>query len=153
MPDPSTPRWLTDEQQCVWRRYLAGTAAIERHLDQALRPFDLGLSEYEILVTLSESPQRRCRMSELAEAVRQSRSRLTHTVARLEKKQLIERLSCPDDKRGVIAYLTPSGLTLLKEAAPAHVESVRDVLVDHIDDDDFAALGRVMQQVIDHADQ
>jgi len=92
------------------------------------------------------------RMSELAERVRQSRSRLTHTVARMEAKGLILRKSCPQDRRGVIAVLTASGLTLLKQAAPLHVASVRSALVDVVAPDDFEALGRVMQAVLEVAD-
>lgn len=144
---PTTPRWLSAEQQTVWRAYLDAVARIDRHLDERLRPFDLDLGEYEILVHLSESGDRTMRMSDLADAVRQSRSRLTHTVARMEKKNLIERVPCPSDKRGVNALLTDEGFRLLVEAAPTHVESVREVFVDVVDPVDFEALGRAMAAV------
>lgn len=87
-------------------------------------------------------------MSELATAVRQSRSRLTHTVTRMEHKGLILRKTCPQDRRGVIAVLTGAGLTLLTEAAPNHVRSVREAFVDKVDPDDFVALGRAMNAVL-----
>jgi len=145
-------QWLTTEQQKIWRSYLAGVSRINERLDAELRPFGLDLGEYEILVNLSEADELEMRMSELAERVRQSRSRLTHTVARMEAKGLVLRKSCPQDRRGVIAVLTAAGLTLLKTAAPHHVSSVRAALVDAVDPDDFEALGRAMRAVLEVAD-
>ena len=142
------PRWLSAEQQVTWRSYLNAVARINERLDAELRPFGLDLGEYEILVHLSEAPELQLRMSELALAVRQSRSRLTHTVSRMEDKGLVLRKSCPQDRRGVIAVLTGSGLTLLKAAAPHHVESVRRAFVDRVDPHDFEALGRAMTAVV-----
>lgn len=141
-------RWLTAEQQVVWRNYLNAAARINERLDTELRPFGLDLGEYEILVHLSEAPDLQLRMSELASSVRQSRSRLTHTVSRMENKGLVLRKSCPQDRRGVIAVMTGSGLTLLKTAAPHHVESVRQAFVDQVDPRDFEALGRAMRAVV-----
>ena len=80
------PRWLTAEQQRVWRTYLLGSARLSERLDADLRKSGLDLPEYEILVSLEEAPDRRLRMSELAAAVHQSRSRLTHTIARMENR-------------------------------------------------------------------
>ncbi|WP_040161387.1 MarR family winged helix-turn-helix transcriptional regulator [Nigerium massiliense] len=145
-------RWLDHRQQKIWRSFLTGSAAIDRHLDEALRPYGLDLGEYEILVALSESEDRRMRMSELAQAARQSRSRLTHTVARMEKKGYIERQNCADDRRGVLAQLTDSGFALLEEAAPVHVDSVRRSFIDAVDPDDLEALGRAMAAVAAVAD-
>jgi len=86
-------------------------------------------------------------MSDLAERVRQSRSRLTHTISRMESKGLVQRVACPSDRRGVNAIMTPAGYRLLVDAAPSHVESVRRALVDRVDPDDFEALGRAMEAV------
>ena len=147
MPDSAPTQWLSTEQQEIWRAYLDAVALIDRHLDVRLRPFGLDLGEYEILVRLSESEDRTMRMSDLAAAARQSRSRLTHTVSRLEKKGLIERAPCPEDRRGVTATLTPEGMDLLVAAAPDHVASVREILIDVVSPDDFAALGRAMHAI------
>ncbi len=149
MRSGSTDLWLTDDQQNVWRAFLAASVVIDDALDAALRPFDLDLGEYEILVKLSEAEDRRLRMSDLADRVRQSRSRLTHTVSRMERKGLINREACPDDRRGVIAVLTRRGFALLEEAAPTHVRSVRDAFVDRVEARDFAALGRAMRAVLE----
>lgn len=140
--------WLTNTQQLVWRSWLAGTAAIQDHLNDALRPFDLDLGEYEILVRLSEAPCQQLRMSELASSVRQSRSRLTHAVARLEKRGIVSRTTCPADGRGVIAHLTDAGFSMLKDIAPTHVQSVREAFVDVVDPADYEAVGRAMRAVI-----
>lgn len=149
----ATPHWLSQDQQEVWRAFLGAIAVIDDHLDSVLRPYGLDLGEYEILVKLSEAEDRRLRMSDLAQAVRQSRSRLTHSVSRMEKKDLIRRTSCPDDRRGVIAILTPRGFALLETAAPAHVDSVRECFVDVVDPRDFEALGRAMRDVVKAADK
>ena len=142
------PRWLSTEQQRVWRAFLNGVACINEQLEAELRAFDLDLSEYEILVHLSESPDHSLRMSELADSLHHSRSRLTHTIARMEKKGLVARTACPSDRRGVICVMTSAGYRLLVEAAPHHVESVRRALVDPIDPADFEALGRAMDAVL-----
>ena len=146
---PPSTRWLSDDQQQVWRAWLLGTAVLNERLDAQLREHDLDLAEYEILVTLSESADRQLRMAELADAVHQSRSRLTHTVTRMEKRGLIERTTCPVDRRGVWANLTDAGHRLLEEAAPSHVECVRRNFVDAISPRDYDALGRALRAVLD----
>jgi DNA-binding MarR family transcriptional regulator len=145
--------WLTPEQQVAWRAYLLGTARLLAKLDDDLHQFGLGLNEYEILVRLSEAPDRRLRMAELADRLHQSRSRLTHTVGRLENVGLVRRSSCKSDKRGVWAELTDTGYARLEEAAPSHVEGVRENLVDLASDDDYAAVGRVFDAVSEHIGQ
>lgn len=149
-----TRGWLTGEQERVWRSWLAGVARIDAHLSQSLRSTGLDLSEYEILVRLSEAPDREMRMSELADEVDQSRSRLTHTITRMEKSGLVVRRRCKGDGRGVWAHLTDEGYELLLAAAPGHVDAVRECFVDVADPADFEALGRVMDAVLmAHADR
>lgn len=149
MPEP---RWLTDAEQVVWRDWLAAVAIVNEQLNIDLRPFNLDLNEYEVLVVLSESPGRQIRMSQLAEGSNQSRSRLTHTVGRMERAGLIIRETASDDRRGVIAKLTDKGFRLLERAAVDHVASVRRVLIDPIDPADLAAMGRAMKAVLAVAD-
>ncbi len=146
--DVSDVQWLDPEQQRTWRRYLLGSARLSERLDADLRQFGMDLAEYEILVALSELDDHRLRMSELADAVHQSRSRLTHTITRMEKSGLVERTTCPTDRRGVWAQLTEQGLALIERAAPSHVNAVRANLIDIISADDLAAVGRVFEAVI-----
>lgn len=145
--EDSSP-WLTRAQQATWRAYLDGVARITEAINTDLRPFGLDISEYEILVRLSEAEGRVMRMSDLAEAARQSRSRLTHTVGRMERKGLLVRKPCPDDGRGVLAVLTDAGYDLLVAAAPSHVAGVRAVFVDAVDPADYEAVGRAMAAVV-----
>lgn len=144
-------RWLDAEQQRSWRAYLVGTTLLTDRLDRDLRELhDLSMPEYEILVRLSEAPDRRMRMAELAGSISHSRSRVTHTVSRLEKDGLVERSACVSDGRGVEAVLTDEGFARLEEAAPTHVEGVRRFLVDLASEEDFAAVGRVFNAVADN---
>lgn len=143
-----TPKWLTEQQQRVWRAYLLGSARLAEKLDADLRTFGMDLPEYEILVTLEETPGRRLRMSELAAAVHQSRSRLTHTISRMEKTGLVIRTTCPADRRGVWAELTEAGVELLATAAPSHVAAVQRNFVEAIGAEDYAALGRAFAAVL-----
>lgn len=141
-------RWLDNDQQRIWRSWLLGVARIDAVLTDYLRPHNLDLAEYEILVVLSESEQRRTRMSDLALLVHQSRSRLTHTVSRLEADGFVARERTCDDGRGVYATLTDAGFAKLVEAAPSHVESVRKIFVDAVAPEDYEAIGRAMAAVL-----
>jgi DNA-binding MarR family transcriptional regulator len=146
----ATTRWLDAEQQRTWRAYLVGTTLLMDRLDRDLRELhDLSMPEYEILVRLSEAPDHRMRMAQLAGSISHSRSRVTHTVARLEKDGLVTRSACVSDGRGVEAVLTDEGLERLEAAAPTHVEGVRRFLVDLAGEEDFAAVGRVFNAVAD----
>ena len=139
--------WLTEEQQRVWRSYLLGNALLTELLDADLRRHGVDLAEYEILVVLSEAAETHVRMSDLARAVHQSKSRLTHTITRMERTGLVRRTSCPTDRRGVWAELTDAGHELLRQAAPSHVRTVRENFVEVIRTGDFAALGRAFAAV------
>jgi DNA-binding MarR family transcriptional regulator len=146
----SGTRWLDAEQQRSWRGFVLGSTLLMEQLDQDLRrEFKLSLPEYEILVRLSEIPTHTMRMAHLADSVCHSRSRVTHTVKRLEREELVIRELCADDGRGVEARLTDKGMRLLEEAAHLHVTGVRDNLVDLVSPEDFEAMGRVMNAVTD----
>ena len=126
------------------------TLLLDRLDDDLHRECNLSLVEYEILVRLSERADRQMRMAQLADALAHSRSRVTHTVARMERAGLVLRTSSPEDGRGVVATLTDRGLELLGRMAPVHVTGVRKNLVDLVSPEDFRALGRVMDAVTDH---
>jgi DNA-binding MarR family transcriptional regulator len=141
-------RWLAPQQQHAWRTYLMGTNQLTVRLDRDLQErHDLSLPEYEIMVRLSEADGRKMRMSELADSLNHSRSRLTHTVARMEADGLLARTSCPSDRRGIFAELTDAGMARLVEAAPTHVEGVRRHLIDITSPEDLAVIERVFGAV------
>lgn len=136
------PEWLNESEQVSWRAYLRASRQLWVALDRDLQlSFDLSLAEYEILSMLSEADGQRLRMSALAEIVVQSRSRLTHTAKRLERRRLVERWPVVGDRRGVELGLTDAGLALLDQASAVHVAGVRKYLVDVLDPTAFAALG------------
>jgi DNA-binding MarR family transcriptional regulator len=143
----ATVPWLDADEQRAWRAYLRASRLLEVALDRDLRVHGVQLSEYEILSMLSEQPELSMRMSELADLVVQSRSRLTHTAARLERAGWVEREPCLDDRRGVILRLTPAGLDRTRALAAVHVASVRAHLVDILSPQDYTHLGDVMARV------
>jgi DNA-binding MarR family transcriptional regulator len=141
-------QWLNDDEQGWWRAYRDGTARLLDVLGHELEQ-DTGLSlgEYEVLVRLSEAPERTLRMSELAGELAHSRSRLTHTIRRMESAGLVERTPCLQDARGVNCTMTPIGYQRLADAAPSHVSSVRHHLVDVLSPEQLRALGEAMAAV------
>jgi len=150
MSDTMTARWLDSDQQAHWRAFLSGTTRLFERLDRQLRERSgISLAEYEILVRLSEAPGQHLRMAELASSLAHSRSRITHTVARLEAAGAVIRRACPSDGRGVLALLTDGGMRMLVDAAPGHVDAVRDYLVDVASPADFEAVGRVFGATAD----
>jgi DNA-binding MarR family transcriptional regulator len=140
--------WLTEEQQGSWRHYLEGTARFVEALGAVHdRTLELTLGEYSLLVQLSEAPERTMRMSTLADGLVLSRSRLTHTVARMEARGLVERRAAEGDRRGVNCTMTDAGFAVLAAAAPGHVAAVRRIMVDALEPEEFAMLGRIMAKV------
>ena len=141
------PRWLSDDEQRAWRAYLRGSRLIEEALDRDLQSHGVQLTEYEIISMLSESPGRRLRMSSLADLVVQSRSRLTHTATRLERRGWVTREACLEDKRGVELVLTNAGWRAVQDMARVHVASVRRAVIDNVTPDLFQALGEAMDAI------
>jgi DNA-binding MarR family transcriptional regulator len=147
-------RWLDDEEMRAWHAFLSASALVDRRLDQQLKE-DAGIShlQYEILVRLSAHCDHEMRMSELADAVLNSKSGLTYQVSQLEKAGLVRRRPCTSDDRAVFAVLTPAGKRLLERAAPGHVALVRELVVDVLSADQRTAiadgLGEVSRRLLD----
>ncbi len=143
------PRWLSAQEQAVWRSWLDVSRLLNDRLHKRLvADSGLSLAEYEIFVQLSEAPERRLRMSQLAERAVHSRSRLTHTVSRLEERGLVRREPCPQDGRGVLCILTEDGFAAIEAAAPDHVETVRQAFFDPLTPDDVAATGAALEKIL-----
>ncbi|UIR19851.1 MarR family transcriptional regulator [Streptomyces spinosirectus] len=148
MNDTAPARWLSDEEQRIWRSYLHATTLLEDHLDRQLQR-DAGMPHiyYGLLVGLAEAPQRRLRMTELAMRSKITRSRLSHAIARLEKNGWVRREDCPSDKRGQFAVLTDASADVLARTAPGHVAAVRQALFERLSPEQLKALGEIMQIV------
>ncbi|MFY1627515.1 MarR family winged helix-turn-helix transcriptional regulator [Micromonospora sp. WMMD723] len=144
-------RWLDPDEQQTWRAFLTATRALTDTLDRELQ-HDAGMPHayYEILVRLSEVPDRRLRMSELADLTGSSRSRLSHAVARLETTGWVCREDCPTDRRGQVAVLTDAGFAALAAAAPGHVEGVRRHLFDALSPAQVDQLRRISETLVAH---
>lgn len=126
-------RWLTADEDRAWRAYLLGNQLLMDRLDRELiQHVGIPHTYYAILVVLSEQPERSLRMSEIADRLCFSKSRLTHAVGRLEERGWVERVACTEDRRGQIAVLTAAGLDALAAAAPTHVAGVRQHLLDRL---------------------
>jgi DNA-binding MarR family transcriptional regulator len=132
-----------------WRSFVAAMNLVTRALDRDLRvQSDLTNDDYEVLVHLSELPDQRIRLGELAARLRVPKAHLTYRIARLEKAGLVERAECPSDGRGVLAVLTPEGAARLADAAPGHVDSVRRHVIDHLTPEQLDALGDAMSSIL-----
>jgi DNA-binding MarR family transcriptional regulator len=147
------PRWLDAEEQKAWRAWLFSSLLLHDRLDRELT-HETGISHayYEILVALSETPDRMMRMSELADRCLSSRSRLSHAVSRLEERGWVRRQVCPSDGRGLLAVLTDEGFAALEAAAPIHVESVRTHLFDQLSPAQVAAMRDIGETLLRHLD-
>jgi DNA-binding MarR family transcriptional regulator len=146
--------WLSAEQQVHWRAYIAATTLLHEQLSRELQDaHGISIADYEILVRLSEAPERTLRMSQLADSTLASRSRLTHQIDRLERAGLVQRRACDEDRRGQNAVMTDQGFVLLVACAPTHVDGVRTHLVDLLTDEQFAALGQACAIVAEHLEQ
>jgi hypothetical protein len=144
-------RWLTKEQQAHWRSWLAASTVLREQLSRELQDLHgLTMTDYEILVRLSERETNAIRMSDLATLTLLSRSRLSHQIDRMEAAGLVSREVCPDDRRGQLAILTPAGVKALETAAPDHVEGVRKHFVDVLTDAEYKALGSAAKKIADH---
>ena len=144
-------RWLSEEEQRTWRAYLSSSRLLMDQLDRELqRQAGMPHAYYELLVRLSEAPDRRLRMSDLARSAGSSRSRLSHAVARLEEAGWVTRESDAQDKRGAWAVLTAAGFQALVAAAPGHVEGVRQHLFDQLDPAQLDQLRAISTALLDH---
>jgi len=139
-----TTRWLTAEEQRTWRLFLTACQSLFASIDaQLLHESGLPHGYYEILVHLSEAPDRALRMTQLATVSTFSKSRLSHAVSRLEARGWVVREDCQTDRRGQIARLTDEGFTVLAGAAPGHVEQVRRSLIDVLTQEQMNQLGEI----------
>ena len=147
--DENTP-WLTDDEQALWRVHLEVGRLLGYAMERGLQPFGLPINDYAILVELSEAPEHRMRMTDLATATLQSKSRLSHQITRMEAAGLVTREGCPGDRRGLYAVLTDQGWDTMRRVAPHHVQSVREHFIDRLDPDQIASMYAALAPIADH---
>lgn len=146
-------RLLTESQMRAWRAFLGASTLVSARLNHELdEAAAISMYEYEILVRLFESEAGRVRMSQLADQVSYSRSRLTHTVGRLERAGYVLRSSCPNDRRGVYAHLTQAGYEFLAQTAPIHLDGVRRHLINRFTPSELATLTELLEKITTDTD-
>jgi DNA-binding MarR family transcriptional regulator len=142
-------RWLESDELETWLSYVAATTLLDGALDRQLqRDAGMPLAYYQILAMLSDVPDRTLRMSELAAITQSSQSRLSHAVARLERKGWVRRKPCSEDRRSTFAQLTEEGFAALAAAAPGHVCTVRRHLFDRLTPEQVGQLREITRAVL-----
>lgn len=143
-----TARWLNAKEMRAWLAYVDSSTLLADFLDQQLRR-DAGLThpDYTLLAYLSAAPERTLSMTNLAERLKFTRSRLTRAVSRLEDAGWVQRRSDPADRRGQLAVLTDEGYALLREAAPGHVAAVRRAIFDALTPDQVVQLAEISEAI------
>lgn len=137
-------RWLDDAQQRVWRQWLDVTTRLPTALNRQLQDIsDLSLPDLDVLVPLSEHPEGRLRVRELADRLQWERSRVSHHVSRMERRLLVRREECDDDRRGWWVILTVEGRRAIEAVAPDHVRFVREIFFDSLEPGDLEVLGEI----------
>ena len=147
------PRWLQGVERDAWLSLIGVIIRLPAAMDAQLQR-DAGLShfEYIVMVNLSNAEGRVLRMSQLAAQCHSSLSRLSHVVARLERRGWLRRDPCPDDGRATLATMTDEGFAKLASAAPGHVENVRNYVIDALDDEQLHQLNVIGNVILARLD-
>lgn len=140
-------KWLNPREMKAWRSYIIASRRLLDALDLDLASHDLSMADYEVLALLSEAPERRMRMTELADLAMVSKSRLSHRMKVMEKLGWVKRQACDSDKRGSWAVMTEKGWKAIVKAAPDHVSSVRNRLIDHLTVKDQEDLSKIFERI------
>lgn len=140
-------KWLTPAEMAAWRTYIETSGDLLRAIEKGLAPFGLDRGDYQLLAMLSEAPDQRLRMCDLADSLRLTRSGLTRRMDGVLKKKLVTRVQSEEDGRVAYASLTPKGLELLKQAAPEHLESVRRLMIDLLSPAEIKAIASAFSKI------
>ena len=134
-------RWLNDNEQEMWQLLLAASRKIRRGIDETFQAeADISSSEFAVLVTLVEAEDEALRLRDICDHLEWDRSRASHQITRMVKRGLVEKKPCGGDGRGVLIALTKEGREKQVAAAPAHVESVRRLIYDHLPAEDIQVI-------------
>lgn len=144
---PSAKRRLSPEELRAWRAFLRSHATVSRSLERELEGSDLTLAGYGVLVVLSEAPEQRLRLHEIAERIGLTKSGLTRLIDRLEIRGYVERHACELDKRGQYAVVTAAGRRAFRRAAPGHLAAIAARFADHLTPPDLTTLTRALERV------
>jgi DNA-binding MarR family transcriptional regulator len=142
-------RWLDDREQRVWRSWVQATARLDGHLARRMQTDgDISMSDFAVLVPLSEAPEQRLRAFALGRALQWEKSRLSHHLTRMERRGLVTREDCGTDRRGAFVVLAPAGRAALEAAAPPHAEAVRSAVFDRLTAEQVDRLGEICDELL-----
>jgi DNA-binding MarR family transcriptional regulator len=142
-------RWLSDSEQRAWRGYQAVQAQLSAQLNRQLQADSgLSLADYEVLVALTDRTGGRLRVFELAEALQWEQSRLSHHLARMQQRGLVNRKACRDDRRGSYVLLTAAGRRAIEAAAPGHVEAVQRLFFEGLTPEQVELVEQLSRQIL-----
>lgn len=140
--------WLDDRSQQMWRRWLHVTGRLPSAIGSQLQADShLSHADFAVLVQLSEAPDERYRIAELADTLQWERSRLSHQLTRMQKRGLIRRDECAQDGRGAFAVLTAEGRDRIEQAAPGHARLIRSIFFEDVPPEDLEAFDRVLSRL------
>jgi len=144
-----TDTWLSAAEQRAWRAFLGLHRELTARLNRQLQAeSQLSLSDYEVLVVLSEADQGRMRPFELCDFLQWEQSRLSHHIRRMESRGLVSREGCTGDGRGAFVVLSPAGRAAIESAAPSHAAAVRSLLFEAMTEEQVAVLEEVFTQAL-----
>jgi DNA-binding MarR family transcriptional regulator len=143
-------RWLDADEQRAWRAWLDAHAHLSARLNRELQGSSgLSLSDYDVLVHLTDVPEGRLRAYELGAGLEWEKSRVSRQVARMAERGLVTKEASPEDGRGAYVAITPTGRRAIEAAAPAHVELVRKLLFDGLSAPQVRTLATIALSVLD----
>ncbi|MFF7125341.1 MULTISPECIES: MarR family winged helix-turn-helix transcriptional regulator [unclassified Streptomyces] len=149
-----TVRWLSAEEQRAWRGFVRLQERLGGRLARLLQADShMSAADFAVLVNLTDVPEGRQRFLDLARAVEWEKSRMSHHIARMEKRGLVVRQECPEDGRGAFVVMTEAGRAAIEAAAPRHVEAVRALFLDHVTPAELRTLARIAERVVEKLDE
>ncbi|SDH05924.1 DNA-binding transcriptional regulator, MarR family [Lentzea fradiae] len=141
-------RWLEPEQQRAWRAYVRMQSELNAHLSRQMSAeSEISMADFAVLVQLTDTPEERVRVLELARSLNWEKSRISHHVGRMEKRGLVRRESCGSDGRGSFVVLTDRGRSAIEAAAPSHAETVHKLVFDLLSDTEVQALREISEKI------
>lgn len=146
-------RWLSADEERLWRQWLLLGSRLSATLQREMQD-DSGLSspDFAVLVNLTDDPDGRVRVTDLAALLLWERSRVSHHVTRMERRGLVQRVECAEDGRGAFVAITPEGRAAIEKAAPGHVRAVRRLVFDVLSEDDVAQFTGLVEKVLSRLD-
>ena len=140
-------RWLDSDEMKAWRSYITTSVDLMKALEADVSPYGITMGDYQLLAMISEAPDSRLRLCDLADQLRLTRGGLTRRMDGVLSQGLVRRVQDDRDRRVAFAELTAKGWTLLKKIAPLHLASVRRLMIDHLSRAEIKAIGSAFGKI------